>query len=386
MAPFSTNNRDRRSLQFESLSARQLMAGDVGVAMEGGVLTLDGDDLANAVQISRLSNGDLEIRGLSGSDGLTSVNGQYGPVTVPGDIKGLVANLGDGDDQLYVNPTGETGEQLVIDGEMRIQTQGGDDDVQIRNTRVTGDASITTDRTGRRFLAGSDYSGGDDNIDVTRFIVSGDLDVDTRGGNDTVNFGPAHASSGTHLFNITKGETRLETGDGDDTLTADLFFGSDQVFIYTGGGDDSVDMQRTYAYGGPLTIVTGNGDDSVSLSDISFYWNNQSPMYAGNPDSDLYVATGRGNDVVVLDDVDVLTGELMVVTEDGQDDVRMRDVHVRDHLFADLGDDDDRLEIGSSSAGEATLDGGDSSRQGDSLTLSRGNSFDSLVRAGWEKR
>ncbi|MCU0713951.1 MAG: hypothetical protein MUC43_17975, partial [Pirellula sp.] len=64
--------RDHRNrLGFESLERRALMAGDVFVAIEGELLRVEGDNLANQVTLAQTSTGDLVVSGQNG----TTING-----------------------------------------------------------------------------------------------------------------------------------------------------------------------------------------------------------------------------------------------------------------------------------------------------------------------
>ena len=124
MSRLSHTSKQRR-LRGEGLEDRRLMAGDVGVEMFGGVLQISGDELGNAVQVAKLANGNLEIRGLSADGGLTRINGSFSAFTVPESaVHGMDVDLGDGDDALYLNTSaGAAGNRITIDGDLTVRMQ-----------------------------------------------------------------------------------------------------------------------------------------------------------------------------------------------------------------------------------------------------------------------
>ncbi len=95
----------RKRLRLESLEARRLLAGNVGVDVVEGNLLIRGDRLSNGIEVRQLQDGSgaFVIRGLISEDGeVTTVNGEAS-VTVDGVTGNVQARMGAGDDVLYVH-------------------------------------------------------------------------------------------------------------------------------------------------------------------------------------------------------------------------------------------------------------------------------------------
>jgi hypothetical protein len=128
-----------RKIGVESLERRQLMAGDVFAALEGSLLTVQGDSLDNQITMTRTTTGDIVIAGQNGTlvNGLPSVRFprvqlnalevrmEDGSDTVA--LRGLqVANdlfveLGTGNDRLIATRV-QAAEDAVIEGGAGIDT------------------------------------------------------------------------------------------------------------------------------------------------------------------------------------------------------------------------------------------------------------------------
>ena len=117
----------QRNLRIEAMEERRMMAGDVAVDIIDGELKIDGDAAGNAVQVSQLQNGDLEIRGLSKDGGLTRINGNFNPFTIPAEhVQSMDINMGDGDDDLYLNTnSGFSTNKIRLPGNLNIDMEGG---------------------------------------------------------------------------------------------------------------------------------------------------------------------------------------------------------------------------------------------------------------------
>src|SRR5262245_35512953 len=88
-----------RSLSFETLESKQMLAGDVTVSVVAGTMLVKGDDAGNHVQITQGDNGTSFI--VKGLDGTTvKMNGTTAPETglVVTGVKGVNVNMGSGPD------------------------------------------------------------------------------------------------------------------------------------------------------------------------------------------------------------------------------------------------------------------------------------------------
>ena len=100
----------RRSLAFEKLESKQMLAGDVIVSVVEGNLIIEGDELGNQIAVSSgEAAGTYIIRGLEGTTVKLGEDGEPAPETglVVEGVRGHVRiNLGDGDDALTVTALG----------------------------------------------------------------------------------------------------------------------------------------------------------------------------------------------------------------------------------------------------------------------------------------
>ena len=108
---------------YQSLEPRQLLAGDVAVAVNGD-LFVRGDDVANQIEIVATESGTVEVRGLHG----TTINGSTEAFEIPDAI----------------NLHGTNGRNAAITGGLRIVMNGGNDRIDIRGLEARGESWIST--------------------------------------------------------------------------------------------------------------------------------------------------------------------------------------------------------------------------------------------------
>jgi hypothetical protein len=96
----------RKSLAFEKLESKQMLAGDVVVSVVEGNLIIEGDELGNQIAVSSGEGaGAYVIRGLEGTTVKLGEDGAPAPETglVVEGVRGHVRiNLGEGDDAVSV--------------------------------------------------------------------------------------------------------------------------------------------------------------------------------------------------------------------------------------------------------------------------------------------
>ncbi|MGI9427360.1 MAG: hypothetical protein ACR2NM_01795 [Bythopirellula sp.] len=233
----------RKSLTFEALEAKQLMAGDVAIGADGGNLFLMGDDADNQIAITNAQlPGAIAVVGLA--DTTVTLGGQTHAPGTPAVISGFrgnfVAHLNAGNDLVRIDG-------LAVRGRATILTGPGDDTVAVsqliarRGLHVNagvGDDSIVVDgvRTPRHVsLAGGP---GSDNIVVQNTVARRGLAVQAGHG----------------------------IGDGDDQVVVHQSRSS-RARISTGLGDDVVRI--TDAALGHLAVNLGAGDDDLALGGIA---------------------------------------------------------------------------------------------------------------------
>ena len=229
-------------LNYLSLEARQLLAGDVTV-FENGQLYIRGDELSNQFAIVADESGQITVTGLND----TTINGSSDPFLVNDstDLNGLY------------------GRNASFEGGVRIQTFEGHDRIDIRGVEF-GDRSLVSTGEGDdfvRFLKSSsqqDFDAltgeGDDTLNFVQTRVRGDFSLATSAGHDSI-----------RVFNSrTWGETDVFSGTGDDTVTLDrVRLTGERTQVITHDGDDSVVIRNNDVNEAGLGVYAGEGRDHV---------------------------------------------------------------------------------------------------------------------------
>ncbi len=212
------------------------------------------------------------------------------------------------------------------------------------------------------------------NVTITTDNTNTDVDVVLSGDNQIDIF------DGGALYGTTTvtGELTIDAGDGDDSVTLDLYgFDLDaKVSINTGAGMDRVYIDDTYAIKGALnnnlSISTGDDDD-----EITFGYQIDSQV---NIDGDVSIEGGEGN--LLLDTGFALgsganiDGDFEFRGEDGNDDIFFDSTSITGDVDLQLGNGDNyfttnyygAVEIG----GNLTINSGDDS---DIITLGSENYY-----------
>lgn len=247
----------------------------------GGDLYINGDGASDMIQVYHLGNDRIRIEGISGSG--TTVNGQSrAQFNVNDDIfidlgNGNnwldIRNLNGGIDADYVRIRSGTGNDrlwmtgLSTTGDLRIESRGGNDDIQVINSFVgngrfddlhinagDGEDSIRVHNTRVRQDANinaldSVFANDDDYVDLQYLTVGDDLYIDTGNGADDVLAQRVHVGdymrirSGDgndyifmHNDNTIERDLRIEAGDGNDVLGVYQTVVKDDATL--NGGDD----------------------------------------------------------------------------------------------------------------------------------------------------
>jgi hypothetical protein len=296
MSKRSRKSFSKRSLSFESLEARQLMAADVSAVMQNGALIIaEGAGWPggqNGVQVMQVAPGTMRVTGLQTDDGgVSRVNGHASQ-----DFSGvtdLYLNLGGGNDQVVVG------------------------DLSNHNTTThLANVFINTDGT-NKFNA---YSYDWDKVTVSNLATTGTLDISTGIGNDIVTV--VRSTIGINDL----GNLNVHTGGGSDqiNLTNVTVRGSVAIFsadnTSTAADSDQLNLQ-TVATNGGLLINTGSGKDTLNATDVTA--------------QDIIFDLGAGDDTANLNSVRAI-----------------------DDFYARMGDGNDTLKETFLRANRLTLDGG----------------------------
>jgi hypothetical protein len=319
----------QRTLRIESLEQKQMLAGDVTVSVLNGVLTLQGDDLDNQVAISAGETaGSFVIHALDGTQIILGDAEGAAELVVDGVRRGLVANLGDGNDVLRINEASFRGNVAINMGE-------GDDRVSIGVAPEVTEASLTTD--------------DDADIDLPSVQIGQSLLIRTGAGNDTV------------VINDTRGRGSLgvSTGEGDDTVRLGLASeGEEEAEL-----DDEVLV--SFAHGVALDL--GAGADDLFVNQLR----------AGA----FHANGGAGADTMRIDGVKTHVMNVSGGRGEEADSVVLNDVATR-LLTVTLGAGDDSLTLSGVKAQFALLHGGRG--EADTLTLLGENLIRHRRVAGFE--
>lgn len=268
--------RTSRKLRLESLEQKQMLAGDVTVSIVNGVLTLQGDDLDNQVAVSSGETaGSFVIRGLDGT--MLHLGDAEGAseLLVEGVRRGLIANMGAGNDTLRINEASFRGNVAINMGE-------GDDRVTIgvapeavgTATETEGDSTVDSPsvQIGQNLVIRT--GAGDDTVVINDARGRGVLGVSTGEGNDTVRLGLA--SEATEEDAEVNDEVLVSFIHG---VALDLGAGDDGLFVnqlrtggfHANGGAGADTMRINGVKTHAMNISGGRGEeaDSVVLNDVA---------------------------------------------------------------------------------------------------------------------
>ena len=272
----------RNRLGFESLERRALMAGDVFVAIEGELLRVEGDNLANQVTLAQSSTGDLVVSGQNGTtiNGLPSVRFARPVINAAeirmegGDdavvLRGLrVANdlfvdLGAGNDRLTSPATAP----ISVGANALIYGEAGNDTVLLNRAKVFEDlyidggigaltATITNSSIDKSMTIVGDEA--NDSISVVGSTVGLNLSIETKGGSDTVRISQLQAFS--LLIN-----TDSNGAVGRDVVNISNASVVEDIGIFTGAGDDVVRMTGTTS--NKVTVSLDQGNDRLEATNV----------------------------------------------------------------------------------------------------------------------
>lgn len=246
--------------QYHALEPRQLLAGDVSVAIVGSSLQIVGDDLANQVEVSINANNDIVVSGLD-----TTVNGNASEtIAATQSFENLTVLLQAGDDEISLRDVnsprhlsffgGDGNDQLELTGvsadHFHLEGQLGNDSFEITDTASRGSTY---------FYLGD----GDDAVAVNTFVSGRNFKVFGDGGNDTF---AARDLDVDRKF-------RLNLGNGDDDA---IVLGETEVGKSTklrlGSGDDFVGLlpeqnDESANFENLFYVDAGDGDDTVAIDD-----------------------------------------------------------------------------------------------------------------------
>ncbi len=256
---------------FESLENRLPMAGNVSVALEGSLLKVNGDNLANEVTIAQNVAGTIVVRGLNG----TSINGLPQVTLRNVALNALDVRMAGGDDRLTINT-------LRAANDVEVDLGAGNDTVRVAGSNIGANLKVIglhgIDRanlTGSRVGVDAKIDLGLDRgvANVSSTIIGYNLDVITELANDQVTLNAVTAG----------GTVTVDTKAGSDAISI-VALDALLLGIQTDAGADSVTLQNVRT-ATDLEINTGVGADTLRMTDV-------------NAGKSIKVSTDADNDTV----------------------------------------------------------------------------------------
>jgi hypothetical protein len=343
---------------------------NTGVSIAGNVATISKAVLDGDIYINLLNGRDeLSI------DGINLVAG----TTIPSKLK---VNMGEGNDTLTMGATARN----ILASDVTLDLDEGEDNltidrVEVRslnegNLFIMGGFGVDTIRIGANdtnVIEGDlviDTGTGNDIVAVDRTNIFADFAIDTSGGNDTVDVGRQNLTSFQDSVVQVRGNMIVDTGQTDDTVRLDAVLVVQNLLVTTGDGNDTVILgddpitppgvndQVGPSATGDIVIATGLGNDDVAINLTtganaalinlgqglandnnelvlrnSSFSNDVAILGGVNVDSididalnivtNLYIATGGGNDSIDLQGTLVTQGLLTINSGAGDDNIRV---------------------------------------------------------------
>lgn len=302
-------SRQTKRLAVERLENRELMAGNVTAAVQGGFLVVTGDTADNGVTIDYIqASNSYQVIGTTPSGGTaTTINSLDTSVPANAQVftgvtKGLKITLNAGNDNLVFGAA--TSSTFVVVGTVQIDAGLGNDTVAIgRNGNAAGGASPIENEFNVSKSMEIKLGGGNDTLDITNTTVGNALtihaDVNSplqvnADGADTIRFPTTFTPAGGTLQNFpvtVGGKTTILLGGGVDSLNmlnftshggmligdaagnlnldiVDSRVGGELKLQKNGGASNTVDLKNVTA--GTVRLNTGNGVDTLTIRDSIF--------------------------------------------------------------------------------------------------------------------
>jgi hypothetical protein len=290
--------------RIEPLEMRLLLAGDVAVSAVNSTLLLTGDGDNNYVVIDQNGLGPDQYR-ISSGDGTTTVNGSLAPLVVTNGFLDIRATMGAGDDRIDFNT-------VVIDRNVFINGQTGNNAVAIANSSITGSLSILN-------------ASGDDTNTLTDTFIGRNVVIRNAVGSAVNTFngdGLAIVGSvavlggpGANTFNVGEspiigGNLTINSGSGVSDVNLGGIVVNRSVFIVNRGNSQAVTASAADIFGS-IRVITIGGDSIFSLADQTHVRGSVSSSTVGGAgvffltdsqvDRSVSIFTGLGNSTTIID-------------------------------------------------------------------------------------
>ncbi|MBE9829988.1 hypothetical protein G6W45_09645, partial [Campylobacter concisus] len=234
--------------------ARDIVNVKSGASVNGATLASEGVATFNIEKGATLNN--AHINHMYGSDQTVNVNGTLNETEM---------NLGRGNNKITLDGATST-------NKLRVETQSGDDDIVIKNSKILGDENLIGNHNVM------DIRSGKNTVTAEGSELSR-LDIQANGG----------ASDKTTItLNATKGERLNITGQGEEdvfTLKGGSTLNSSGVNLGNGNNTINVDGAKITT----SSLITGSNDDIINLKNAEL--------------KNVNVETGQGKNEVNIENV-----------------------------------------------------------------------------------
>ena len=240
----------RRTLTFQSLENRCLMAGNVTAAVQNHSLVINGDNNGNGITIRQTATGQFTVIGSE-----TTINGKTSPQTFSGITGDFKINLKGGDDVLVIDNATQSVPVLTLPGNLNVDLGSGSDVFYLQNANTMGGASVTGSSGSKvvefdfSMIGSSSFNAGKNDCNITLNASSivdmnyarfnRDLAVKLSGNSSSI----ISISGGTVGRNLA-----IQGGNGADSVYVEEMFIQQKLQIQTGGGNDMVSLGEESVY------------------------------------------------------------------------------------------------------------------------------------------
>ncbi|MCA9097411.1 MAG: hypothetical protein KDA36_03460 [Planctomycetaceae bacterium] len=295
------------------LEDRTLLAGNVTAAITGGNLVIQGDDLSNTITIEPTANaGEFKITGTG-----TTVNGAAN-VTLGGLTGDIIAQMGDGNDQVQLSTSGT--QDITLPGAIRGEMGEGNNVFKVftlgaSNLKVSGDATFTSGAGNDNYIFQSLGIGSDLTFDANVSVTAGEgtngTTLETSNNNSRVDVGlklTVKGGSGSdsvqflaqgNVSTVSVRNAVINPGDGTNEVRLESNADSAvakviESFRYTGGaGADTILLQSNGSagqvkFGTSTKVKLGGGANTFTM---------EAPNVAGFAGADGNLSVKGGNDI-----------------------------------------------------------------------------------------
>ena len=262
-----------------------------GASVNGATLASEGVATFNVEKGATLNN--AHINHMYGSDQTVNVNGTLNETEM---------NLGRGNNKVTLDGATST-------NKLRVETQSGNDDIVIKNSKILGDENLTGNHNVM------DIRSGQNTVTVENSELSR-VDIQANGGSSDKTTVSLNATKGERLNINGKGEDDVFALKGGSTLNSSgVILGNGNNIIDIDGTKITNDIDRVKITNS--SFITGDGNDVINIvnknmegKDIEL---NRVKIDSGDADyrfgSDRIYISNQGSGKIIIKDTEIKTGE-----------------------------------------------------------------------------